>query len=205
MFDGKWTSEATGTQQYALRSSMSRTTTLDSTARARATLAIANSIVDGAAGDSLQLFDGRDLAATPRISVRLKHGRMATASGGVRILTLPIRNFAVPHVVSALESRGPRTQPIDVEKVWGPHENVEELRVTLPPGWHARLPENVRAASAFGTYTATYAQEGRELRVTRTLTGASGVQPASAIGALIAWLEAMSKDDVKYIVVEPGG
>ncbi|HEX6534731.1 MAG TPA: DUF3857 domain-containing transglutaminase family protein [Gemmatimonadaceae bacterium] len=204
VFNGRWTRTASGTQQYSLRGSMSSSTKLDSTERARATLAIANAIIEGASGDSLQLFDGRDLRAEPRISVLVKNGHAVTSAGDTRIFTLPIRDFAAPNVVSSLQARGPRTKPIDFEKVWGLHEDVEELRVTLPPGWTARLPRNVRAVGEFGAYTAEYAQDGRELRVTRTLRGTKGVAPASDMPALIDWLKALSADDVKYIVLQPG-
>jgi transglutaminase-like putative cysteine protease len=201
-FAGKWTRLATGLEQFGLRNSMSSSTKLDSTQRARATLALANAIIDGATGDSLQLFDGRDLRAVPRISVQLHGGTLVNDAGGTRILTLPIRNFAAPNLVASLEARGPRTLPIDAAKVVGLHVDRVDLQLTLPPGWHARLPTDVHASSVFGTYDATYSQTGKVLHVTRSLTGTRGVQPASAMPTLIAWLKAMSADDVKYIVME---
>lgn len=202
MFQGRWTRAATGLQQYGLRGSMAASTHMDSTQRARATLAIANAIVRGAEGDSLQLFDGRDLSATPRISLALHNGKLVDDASGTKIMTLPIRDFAVPSVIASLEARGPRKDPIDIAKVWGPHEERETFRVTLPTGEHARLPKDVIAASAFGTYRATYAQDGQVLEVTRSLVGGTGVEPASAMPDLIAWLKTMSADDVKYIVLE---
>ncbi|HXY31096.1 MAG TPA: DUF3857 and transglutaminase domain-containing protein [Gemmatimonadaceae bacterium] len=202
MFAGRWTREASGAQQYALRGSMSRTTKPDSAERARTTLAIANAIFEGSTGDSLQLFDGRDLRAEPKISVVIRNGRASSNAGGTEILTLPIRNFAVPQVITSLEARGPRKYPIDLDKVWGPHTELEELELTLPAGWRAKLPANVNAQSVFGTYTAEYSQQGTELRVLRKLTGATGVQPAETMPALLEWLRAMSKDDIKYLVLE---
>src|SRR6185312_10238468 len=86
----------------------------------------ANAIIQGAKGDSLQVFDGRDLSAKPRISVLLSNGKMVSDAGTTKILTLPIRDFAVPNVVASLEQRGPRVNPIDIEKVWGPHEELED-------------------------------------------------------------------------------
>ena len=56
----------------------------------------------------------------------------------------------------------------------------------------------------FGTYTSRYEQTGDTLHVMRSLVGATGVQPASAMPALIGWLKAMSADDVKYIVISSG-
>jgi len=201
-FAGKWTRLATGMEQFGLRNSMSSSTKLDSTQRARATLALANAIIEGATGDSLQLFDGRDLNAQPRISLQLHGGTLVNDAGGTRILTLPIRDFAAPNLIASLEARGPRKLPIAVSKVVGLHVDRADLQLTLPAGWHARLPKDVHAASAFGTYDATYSQTGQLLHITRTISGSRGVQPASAMPALIAWLKAMSADDVKYIVID---
>jgi hypothetical protein len=59
------------------------------------------------------------------------------------------------------------------------------------------------ATSAFGTYTATYAQTGRELRVTKLIRGSRGTLPPTAAPALLAWLKEMGTDDVRFVVVEP--
>lgn len=56
---------------------------------------------------------------------------------------------------------------------------------------------------AFGTYTATYAQAGRELRVTKRMSGSRGTLPPSEAAALLAWLKEMGKDDARFVVVEP--
>jgi hypothetical protein len=202
LFAGKWTSQASGAQQYALRGSMSKSTMADSAGRARMTLALANAIFAGSAGDSLQLFDGRDLAAEPRISVLIKHGKAASDAGGTEILTIPLRNYAVPNVISALEARGARKYPIDAEKVWGPRTEVEELKLTLPAGWKAKLPPSDSASSVFGSYVAEYAQVGNELRIKRSMTGAEGVQPATKYDELLAWMRMMSTDDAKYVILE---
>jgi len=202
LFSGKWTREASGAQQYALRGSMSRSTKPDSTARARETLSLANAIFAGSAGDSLQLFDGRDLSAEPRISVLIKHGKAATDAAGTEILTIPLRNYAVPSFISSLEARGARKYPIDAEKVWGPRTEVEELKLTLPAGWKAKLPANDTATSVFGTYVAEYSQTGNELRIMRRLTGAEGVQPVTKYDELLTWMKKMSADDAKYVILE---
>ena len=76
--------------------------------------------------------------------------------------------------------------------------------MTLPAGWKAELPPNVMEASQFGSYSAEYVQDGRELRVTRRMSGAKGTAPPESVDALIAWLRAISKDDVKFIVLQPG-
>lgn len=202
LFAGKWTRMASGAQQYGMRASMSKSTKPDSAERARTTLAIANAIFDGSAGDSLQLFDGRDLSAEPRISVLIRHGKAASDAGGTEILTIPLTNFAVTNVIAALEARGPRKYPISAEKVWGPRTEIQELRLTLPAGWKAKLPPNDSATSAFGTYVAEYSQSGQQLRIARRLTGTDGVYPASRYAELLDWMKKMSADDAKYVILE---
>ncbi len=201
-FNGKWTVTATGNNQYSLREQMSATTKPDSAARARMTLSVANSIVEGSTGDSLQLFEGRDLKAVPRVSVLIRGGKMTTDAGGTIILELPLEDFAQTKTVASLESRGPRKAPVSATRVWGPDETVQELRLTLPVGWRAKLPENTQAKGVFGEYEANYSQVGRELRVKRRRSGLTGVYPASDIGVLLDFLREISKDDYKVIILE---
>jgi hypothetical protein len=75
----------------------------------------------------------------------------------------------------------------------------------LPEGWRASLPPNVSATSAFGSYNAEYSQQGRRLRVVRTMTGGRGIEPPESVGALIEWLRAVAEDDVRYIVLKTDG
>ncbi|MBI1967496.1 MAG: DUF3857 domain-containing protein [Gemmatimonadetes bacterium] len=202
LFTGRYTERRTGIQQYGLRDAFSR----DFTASERDQLArsIANAVFEGASGDSVELFNGKDLSATPRVSVVIRGARAGQRAGGTQILTLPIRNYASPGLVSELESRGPRRFPIDVGAVIGPIEEVSELRLRLPEGWRAQLPDDVTAMSPFGSYSAEYRQDGRELRVVRRLSGRKGTEPPEQIRALIDWLSEVARDDVKYIVLEQG-
>ena len=202
LFSGKWSWHGSGGMQYGMRGSMSKSTKPDSAETARATLAIANSIFEGSAGDSLKLFDGRDLAAEPKISVLIRHGKAASDAGGTEILTIPLKSFAAPNVISALEARGKRVYPIDATKVWGPRTEIVELRLTLPPGWKAKLPASDTATSVFGSYVASYTQRGQELQISRSMTGVEGVFPAEKSGELLAWLKKMSADDAKYVILE---
>jgi hypothetical protein len=66
------------------------------------------------------------------------------------------------------------------------------------------LPKDVDLPSDWGHYEAHYSQAGRVLKVTRRMTGARGVYPPSRVNDLITWLEAVSADDAKYIVLEHG-
>ncbi|MBD0320044.1 MAG: hypothetical protein ICV87_06915 [Gemmatimonadetes bacterium] len=79
---------------------------------------------------------------------------------------------------------------------------MSELRLTLPEGYRARLPQSVNTSSVFGRYTAEFAQQGRELRVTKRISGARGTLPPERIGELVAWLKEMNKDDVRFVVLE---
>lgn len=203
MFTGRYTETQSGTQQYSLRSGFTRDFTADE--QRQIARSIANNVFQGAAGDSLQLFNGRDLRAKPRVSVWISGGRAAQSAGNQMILTLPIQNYANAALVSDLESRPLRRFPIDVAEVAGPAETVAALRLRLPEGWRARLPDGVTAESEFGSYRAEYRQEGRDLVVVRRMTGRKGVEPPTKIGALVAWLRAVAKDDVKYIVLERVG
>lgn len=200
LFNGTIVERSTGTRQYALRSSFS----VQKTEKERADIAraVANTIARGAKGDSLVAFDGRDLTAEPHIAVRISDARITTRSGNTMILTLPLPNYASDDLVADLEARETRRFPIDVGAIIGPHQTEWEFRVTLPEGWTAQLPENVRAESEFGRYEAEYRQEGRELRVFRRVSGWKGIEPPERIGALVDWLKALSADDVPYIVIE---
>ena len=200
-FHGRYVHIATGDQQYGLRRTFAAQ--FGATERERIRRAAVNMLFPGATGDSLELFDGRDLRAEPRIAVVVRDAQATSPSGSNDILTLPIHNYGdLKGLAAELEARGPRRFPIDVAQVAGPHEESAELTLTLPEGWRAQLPPNVTAQSAFGSYRAEYAQAGRVLHVARTLVGRKGVEPPGRIGELITWLQNMGRDDVRYIVLE---
>jgi len=106
------------------------------------------------------------------------------------------------NMVNNLEARGERVFPIDAVDVIGPLTSLTEYRVTLPDGWKARVPPNVTVNGPFGLYESKYAQNGRELVVTRRLRGAKGVLPKERIGELTDWLRQVSTDDVRFIVLD---
>ncbi len=202
-FTGRYTETKRGSLQYGLRRAYARTFNKDELGRL--TEALANGVFPGASGDSLKLFDGRDLGATPRVAFTVRDAPLVSGSGATRILSLPasLPNFASLALVSQLERHRPRKFPIDIGDVVGSLEIMGELRVTLPPGWKAQLPQNVTERSTFGNYSAEYVQDGRELRVTRRMSGSKGVAPPDSVDALVTWLRAISKDDVKFLVLEP--
>ncbi|HET7461216.1 MAG TPA: DUF3857 and transglutaminase domain-containing protein [Longimicrobium sp.] len=204
VFKGSVTSRVGGALQYRMRGALS--SRLSDKDRQDLGRTVAQGLFTGASADSLHLFDGRDLAATPQTQVWVSGGRAASRSGGTLILTLPVANGQNDELVAQLEA-APKVRrfPIDVASVIGPMESVTEFRVTLPEGWKARLPQNVTANSVFGSYTATYEMNGRELRIVKRMSGGRGTQPPSAIASLLGWLREMGKDDARFIVLEPAG
>jgi len=200
-----YTERATGLRQYALRELFS--TPLDSTKRDRFIRALAGRTYPGAAGDSLVIFDGKDLHAKPQLSMYIHGGQAAKVSGQSAILSLPPSFPSMAGLLTLatqLEQSKPRMYPIAVAGVVGPIVGVSELDLELPAGWQADLPQNVTATSEFGSYTAEYSQNGRELRVVRRMAGHRGVKPPGDVDALIAWLRAVAKDDAVYIVLQRG-
>ena len=203
-FSGRYSEEKTGSLQYGLRSAYARVFSKDEISRL--TQALANGVFAGASGDSLSLFDGRDLQAKPALALTVRDAPVLTGSGSTRIFALPdaLPNYASLGLVSSLERRKPRRYPIDIADIIGPIEIVSELRMTLPKGWTAELPNGIAEKSRFGEYSSEYVQDGRELRVTRRMLGTKGTAPPETVDSLIAWLRAISKDDVKFIVLHPG-
>lgn len=200
VFTGRMTTTLAGRTQEGLRQALSHNITAqqkDAFARG-----LANGLFDGAVGDSLELFDGRDLSATPRISVEIRDAQATSPAGPGSILRLPLRPLFSSGLVANIESHVPRKFPINVAAVIGPALAVEEYLITLPPGWRARLPVGVTASSAYGQYRSTYTQEGRELRVQRRVEGRRGVQAPDKVADLIAFMRAIARDDPRLIMLE---
>lgn len=201
-FQGRYEATAEGTAQYSLRGSWENP--VDSAARADAANAIARKLFEEASGDSLVGFDGKDLQAAPRMTLRIRDAKAASQQGGMLFLHLPIGSMGGAATAATELVKKPRRYPIDAARVLGNGEDVTEIRVTLPSGWIARVPKSVTATSAFGTYESSYAQEGRDLVVRRRSLATRGVFPPERIAELADWFRAMSKDDVKFIILEPG-
>lgn len=201
-FRGRWETAATGTSQGKLRAMWENPA--DSAARANAANAIARTLFEDAEGDSLVGFDGKDFGAAPRMAVRITRAKAATSSGGMTLLQLPLGSMGGLANAAAELTKKPRRYPINAVAVMGNGETVSEVRVTLPAGWTARLPEGVTATSPFGTYEASYVQQGRDLLVRRRTIGARGTLPPEKIGELAAWFRAIAKDDAKFILLDPG-
>ena len=201
-FNGRYVETGTGTRQYPLRGMF--TTPLDSTQKANVSRAIATGIFRGASGDSLTGFEGKNLQAEPRVTLKVRNGMASKRSGDTDILTVPIGGLSgwAENMVNNLEERGERRFPIDVAAIIGPITSFSEFRVTLPEGWKARVPQNVTADGPFGLYEAKYAQNGRDLVISRRLRGRTGVLPKERIEDLKSWLRQVATDDVRFIVLE---
>jgi transglutaminase-like putative cysteine protease len=199
----RFETEMGGTQQGGLRKTFF--SPFDSTQRSRFVGGVAGALLKGSTGDSLVLFNGKDLGAKPQFSIRLTKRSVLTHSGDTELFTLPITPPEdMANSAAQLEGRGARVFAIDARKVIGRVTGNTALRITLPEGWKVRLPRTVTADSPFGTYSAVYEQVGREFRLTRSLTGKTGVYPKERMGDLIAWMRTVGSDDAKFVVIERG-
>ena len=200
-FHGHWETSVVGMGASGLRSSWENP--IDSTTRADAANRVARKLFEEASGDSLVGFDGKDLQAPARMSIRITQAKAATQSGGMTLLNLPLGSMGSLAAAASEITKKPRRYPINAGSVMGNGQDITELRVTLPAGWKAHLPQSVSAKSAFGSYESTYSQEGRELKVVRRSSGARGVMPPERIGELADFFRAMAKDDARFILLEP--
>lgn len=199
-FEGRYEEVVHGALGGVVRSAFEHP--LDTAQQRQVANALAARYFENAEGDSLRYTPGLDLAAAPRIAVHIRNGHAATPSGGTMILKLPLPNMAgMAQVARELEREPVRRFPIDAVKVMGPGVAVSELRVQLPPGWHAQLPPTVRADGPFGSYATEYAEEDGALRVTRRVRGARGIYPPTARPELAAWMRAVAKDDATFVVL----
>jgi hypothetical protein len=201
-FVGRFSRTSTGFAQYELRQSLASASSMSATDRDRLTRAMANSVFEGATGDSLMIFDGRDLKALPRVAVTVRAPRAASRAGSDYIFDVPLPSYPLSQLVAELEETPSRRYPIDIAEVFGPSITSWSMEITVPEGWRAKLPQSVDAASRFGRYRSTYSQEGRVVRVERLIQGARGIAPPEQVGELIAWLKVIGADDVRYVVFE---
>ncbi len=200
-FEGHYVETAVGSIAAAMRASFA--SPLDSTQRVNAARTVARKYFSSADGDSLLAFNGKDYAALARVSVRIINADATTRAGTVELLNNPFASFAKMTTAADDIARLPtRRFPIDASKIVGRLTGISEFRVTLPEGWRARLPVNVSATSVFGSYTATYSQEGRDLLIDRRIVGGTGIYPPSRVDELVTWLRAIGRDDTKFIVLE---
>jgi transglutaminase-like putative cysteine protease len=195
----KYEESASGNAQYALRQAF--LSAFDSTERVQFIHSLATGIFSGSTGEGLEIFSGKDLTATPRVRLTIRGGQAAKVTGRRAILTLPFGHMGrLADVANQLEAAGPRKFPVDAGQVIGAEASLAEMRLTLPEGWQAELPETVRVEGAYGTFLSEYQQQGRELVVRRHVIGARGILPPTAVAGLIQWLRDVAKDDTQFLV-----
>ena len=199
-FSGRADNQGTGQIELGFRAMLQNRP--DSTQRAAMLRNMAASVFPDAKGDSLVLFDGKDFKAKPELSFVIHNGRATQQSGNEDILTVHDRSQAFSRMADEIEARGPRHQPIDAARIMPDGSFSDEVRITLPDGWHAHVPPSVNATSVFGHYEAIYRQDGRDLVMIHRSSGTKGIFPKERVGDLVSWLRECAKDRVPFIVVE---
>lgn len=197
---GKVTTRWSGAFEVGMRSMMQNRP--DSVQRETMLRTMASNIYPEAKGDSLMLFDGKDFKAQPVLSFVIRNGRATQPSGDVDLLNLRDRSVVFSRIADEIEAHLPRHQPIDATRIMGQVMTSDSTLITLPEGWHARLPTSVNATSAFGHYESIYRQNGRELLLTHRASGVKGIFPKERVNDLLAFLRECAKDRVSVIVLE---
>lgn len=204
MFSGTYSEFATGHRQYQLRSTFENP--LDSSALAQTANNVASGWFVGGSGENFVVFNGKDLEAPARISLFIRNGRAASLAGSNAILRNPLGTMGgLIAAARELDSQPARLFPIEPQSIFGYTETYSELRFTLPEGWKAQLPSSIEATGKFGSYVSKYEQVGRDLIITRTVRGATGIQPPDQRDALTAWMREIGRDDAQVILIDTSG
>ena len=203
-FNGWFRERAAGAKAVDLREAFA--TPYDSTDRAKFAERLAGGWFTGSKGDSLVIFNGKDLAAAPQVELALHGGTALETSGDTRYLRQPFGDVTkLATMADRLEAEpdGQRRFPIVAVDVVGNAAYYQEFRMVLPTGWRAELPTGVTATGAFGDYRSTYAVVGDTLVLTRWMAGVRGIAAPSRLSELTGWLRAVAKDNARFIVLEP--
>lgn len=203
-FNGRYRERAGGSKAVGLRQAFQ--TPYDSTERAKLERQLAQDWFTGATGDSLVIFNGKDLAAVPVVTLAIHGGEALQVSGDTRYLRHPFSDVTgLATMADRLEAEpdGPRRFPLVAIDAVGDEADYLEFRMTLPPGWTVQLPAGVTATSAFGDYRSTYGFDGHTLTLTRWMAGERGIVAPARLSELTSWLRAVAKDNARFIVLEP--
>lgn len=199
-FTGYVTEDGRGAKQYLLRQLAITMTTVEE--RQRFVREAGSAVFAAGVGDSLVLRGGRDLLAGAHVAFALHDVQATSSAGTAQLLTFPFHDLPLKGLIETLRDEQHRKSWIDVAEVAGYGRMEQDLRITLPPGWEATLPAPITANSVFGSFHTEYMQHGRELHIVRTISAKTGVQPPSAVPSLISWLDQVSHDDVKFIMLK---
>jgi hypothetical protein len=101
-----------------------------------------------------------------------------------------------------MESDTDRKLPYDLSKIVANYATHVEVRIKLPPGWTATLPKSLKLDGPVARYEMKYTQAGDELRIERTLSGMTGVLPASRRLEIIEFLKKVGSDEAKLIAIK---
>ncbi len=203
---GRITESTSGWPSHGMRAALG--VPMDSARKAATKRSIATRVFNAdATVDSLTLFDGKDFSAKPEVSYEVRATELLKPAGELRLFPMtptfrgPARGFR--NLAKDLEARPGRVFPIDAAQILGQLTTTTDLRITLPQGWQAELPKNVSAKSFFGSYTSTWTQSGREVRLVRTIRGSPGVFPSQRIAEVVVWLQTVGADDTEFLSLRP--
>lgn len=161
-------------------------------------------MLPGAQGDSIIAFDGRDLTAAPDYKIFFSGAKGVTMTGGLALFSFPWGVLPGAARVAALNRLGPRKTSIDAAMVLRSPPStrmVARMQVTLPEGWHARVPASVVVSGEFGEYATEYHQEGRVLTVVRREVSGQGILPRSRLPDVVSFFKAISADEENRTLV----
>ena len=199
-FSGSVENTRTGDLAVAIR--MAFSTPLDSMKKKAIGQILASEYFARPETDSLVGFDGKDFHAEAKVRFKVTKAKMLTRAGGVALLENPIRPVSfMPPLADAIDNKKERKLPYSAKTLLGPSTERITARITLPTGWTATLPANVKLDGPVGYYEMKYSQSGRELRIERTLRGYDVVLPPTAKAAIVDWLRKAGSEDGKMIVL----
>ena len=201
IFTGKFGEVRRGYIDANLRSAFQ--SPLDSVRKQAFGRTLASLYFDRPETDSLVGFDGKDLQAEARFSTKITRARMMTKVGGVNLLTNPLRPMeSYLRAAEAMEKDNDRKLPYDVARIVPQYTTRHVIRIKLPVGWTATLPKSEKLDGPVARYEVKYAQVGDELRIERTLTGITGIIPASRRLEIVDFLKKVGSDEARMIVLK---
>jgi hypothetical protein len=180
-------------------------TTLDSTRREFLGRSIAGRFFQRAETDSLLMFDGKDLNVEPRISLRITRAKIMSTTGDVMLLNNPLRPLAsYSQIADGIEKETKRRLPYDMSKLAPQSLSRTEVRIKLPRGWTATLPESTKIDGPLVKYEVSYTQVGDELRMMRSISGSKAIVPASQRMDIVRLFRTIGSDEGQVIVIKGG-
>lgn len=136
-----------------------------------------------------------DPASGSRFELTLDvEGTSAQASGNLLLVKAPFTRM-----VRELPSASGRTLPVSIERA----RSVDTVSLEIPQGFAVdELPQQVSIETPFGRYGLTYRVAEGRLVAQRTLDLTRSTVPASNVGALRAFLEAVRAADDAVVVLQ---